>query len=88
MKFESLNFLKNKSKGICFFALKSYSFDKFENNLSEAESFASEDLIEPKDLVIEKVHKGKIAVFTNRTKYLDGIKSLILDSKKISVTSH
>ena len=82
MKFESLNFLKNKSKDICFSALKSYSFDKFENNLSEAESIASEDLIEPKDLVIEKVHKGKIAVFTNRTKYLDGIKSLILDSSK------
>ena len=37
MKSENPDFLKNKLKDICFSTLKSFSFDKVEQNLSEAE---------------------------------------------------
>ena len=62
--------------------MKSYSFDKVEKNLSEAEFLALKNLIEHKDLVIQKADKGNTVVITDRTKYLKGIKSLLLDSSK------
>ena len=82
MKSENRDFLKNKLKDICFSTLKSYSFDKVEKNLSEAEFLALKNLIEHKDLVIQKAGKGNTLVITDCTKYLEGIKSLLLDSSK------
>ena len=82
MKSENRDFLKNKLKDICFLTLKSCSFDKVEKKLSEAEFLALKNLIEHKDLVIQKADKGNTVVITDRTKYLEGIKSLLLDSSK------
>ena len=56
MKSENRNFLKNKLKDICFSTLKSYSYEKVENKLSEAEFL--ENLIAHKDLVIQKQKKA------------------------------
>ena len=81
MKSENRDFLKNKLKDV-FSTLKSYSFDKVEKTLSEAESIALKNLIERKDLVIQKADKGNAVVITYRTKYLEGIKSLLSDSSK------
>ena len=75
MKSENRDFLKNKLKDICFLTLKSYSFDKVEKKLSEAEFLALRNLIEHKELVIQKVDKDNAVVITDRTKYLEGIKS-------------
>ena len=83
IKFETPNFVKNKLKDICFSTLKSYSFDKVEKDLSEAESIALKNLIECKDLLIKKADKGNTAVITDCTKYIEGIKSLLLDSSKL-----
>ena len=82
MKSENSDFLKNKLKDICFLTLKSCSFDKVEKKLSEVEFLALRNLIEHKELVIQKVDKGNTVVITDRTKYLEGIKSLLLDSSK------
>ena len=82
IKSKDHNFLKSKLKDICFSTLKSYSFDKLEKKLSEAESITLKNLIERKDLGIRKAGKGKTLVITDPTKYLEGIKSLLLDSKK------
>ena len=62
--------------------MKSYSFDKVDKNLSEAESIALKNLIERKDIVIQKADKDNTVVITDRTKYLEGIKSLLSDSSK------
>ena len=56
MKFENCNFLKKKLKDIYFSNLKSYSFDKVENKLSEVESITLKSLIERKDLVVQEKH--------------------------------
>ena len=64
--------------------MKSYSFDKVEKNLSEVESIALKHLMECKDLVIQKTDKGSTVVITDHTKYLEGIKSLLLDSSKFA----
>ena len=82
MKSKNRDFLKNKLKDICFSTLKSYSFDKVQKKLSEAESITLKNLIERKDLVIRKADKGNTVVITDRTKYLEGIKSLFSDSSK------
>ena len=50
-----------------------------EKNLSEAESIASKNLIERKDLDIQKADKGKKIVITDPTKYLEGINSVLSD---------
>ena len=82
MKSENHDFLKNKLKDVCFSTLKSYSFNKVEKKLSEAEFLALKNLIEHKDLVIQRGNKGNTVVITDRNKYLEGIKSLLLDSSK------
>ena len=82
MKSENRDFLKSKLKEICFSTLKSYSFARVEKKLSEAESIALKNLIEGKDLVIQKAGKGNTVVVTDHTKYLAGIKSLLSDSSK------
>ena len=82
MKSENRDFLKNKLRDNCFSSLKSYSFDKVEKNLSEAESIALKSLVERKDLVLQKEDKGNTIATTDRTKYLEGIQSLLLDSSK------
>ena len=51
-------------------------------NLSEAVSIALIKLIESKDVVIQKADKGNAVVTTDRTKYLEEIKSLLSDSSK------
>ena len=50
--------------------------------LSEGESILLKNLVECKDLVILKADKGNTVVITDRTKYLEGIKSLLWDSSK------
>ena len=82
IKSENRNFLKNKLKDLCFSTLKSYSFHKVERNLSEAEVLALKNLIEHKDLVIQKEGKGNTVVITDCTKYLERLKSVLLDSSK------
>ena len=82
MESKNRGFLKNELKDTCFSTLKSYSFDKVEKNLSEAESIALKNFIERKGLVIQKADKDKTVVITNRTKYLERRKSLRLDSSK------
>ena len=62
--------------------MKSYSFNKGEKNLSETEFLALKNFIEHKDLVIQKADKGNAVIISDRTKYLEGIKSLFLDSSK------
>ena len=51
--------------------------DKIDKNLPEVESIVL------KFLVIKKVNKGSIAVIIERNKYLEGIKSVLLDSGKL-----
>ena len=52
-----------------------------EKKFSEAESIALKNLIERKDLNKE-LNKGNTVVITDRTKYLEGIKSLLSESSK------
>ena len=73
---------KKKLKHICFSTLKSFSFDKVEKKLSEAESLALKILIDRKDLVIQKADKEITLVITDQTKYLEEIKTLLSDSSK------
>ena len=82
MKSENRDFLKNKLKDICFLTLGSNSFNKVEKKLSEAEFLALKNLIKHKDLVIQKTDKRNTVVITDRTKYLEEIKSFLLDSSK------
>ena len=76
MKFENCHFLKNKLKDICFSTFKFCRLDKVEKNLPEVESIAL------KFLVIKKINKGSIVVIIEPNKYLEGIKSVLLDSGK------
>ena len=82
LKSQNRRFLKSKLKDICFSTLKSYSFDKVGKKLSEAESLALKNLIERKDLVIQKAGKDNTVVITDCTKHLEGIKYLFSDSSK------
>ena len=45
-------------------------------------SIALKNLIECKNVVIQKADKGNTVVITDHTKYLEGIKSLLSDSSK------
>ena len=51
--------------------------DKIDKNLPEVESIVL------KFLVIKKVNKGSIVVIIERNEYLEGIKSVLLDSGKL-----
>ena len=51
--------------------------DKIDKNLPEVEPIVL------KFLVIKKVNKGSIVVIIERNKYLEGIKSVLLDSGKL-----
>ena len=82
MKSENRGFLKNKLKNICFFTLKSYSFNKGQKKFIRSRVFSIKNFIEHKDLVIQKADKGNAVIISDRTKYLEGIKSLFLDSSK------
>ena len=46
-----------------------------EKNLSEVEFLVLKNLIERKDLVLQKADKSNTVVITDCTKYLEGIKS-------------
>ena len=50
--------------------------------LSEADSIALKNLTERKELVIQKADKDDTILIRDRTKYVEGIKSLLLDSTK------
>ena len=63
--------------------MKLYSFDEVDKSSSEAESIALTNLIERKDIVIQKAGKGNTVVITDRTKFLEGIKYLLSDSIKL-----
>ena len=67
-------------KQICFTILKSYSFNKVEKKLSEAESAALKCIIELKDLIIQKAGEDNTIVVTERTRHVEKIKSLLSDS--------
>ena len=62
--------------------MKSYSFNKVENKIIRSGVYSIKNLIERKDIVIQKADKDNPAVITGRTKYLEGIKSLLSDSSK------
>ena len=49
-----------------------------------AESIALENVIERKELVIQKAGKGNAVVITDRTKHLEVVKSLLSDSSKFT----
>ena len=51
-------------------------------NLPEVEFIALKILVEQNDFVIQKANKGNTVVNTERTKYLEGIKSLLSDNGK------
>ena len=61
---------------------KSFSFDKVDKDLFEAESIALRSINKHKDLIIQKTCKGNTEVITERTKYLEGIKLLLSESNK------
>ena len=79
---EKRDFLKNKLTDICFFALNSYNSDKVNTNLTEYECKSLKELIQCKDLVIQKVDKGNTVVITNHANYLKSMKSLLSDNSK------
>ena len=62
--------------------MKSYSFEKVEKKLSEAESTPLKNLIERKYLVIQKAENGSTVVIADCSKYLEIFKSLVSDSSK------
>ena len=82
MRSKIRNFLKAKWITISFSTLKSYSFDKVDKYLSEAESIALKCLTASKDFFIKKAGKGNAVVITEATKYLEGIKFLLSYSSR------
>ena len=72
---EKRDFLKNKVKDICFSTLNS-------TNLTKSECKFLKELIQRKDLVIQKADKGNTVVITNRENYLKGMTSLLSDNSK------
>ena len=78
MKSENRDFLENKR--YLFLHFKVIQFRQ--SSTSEAEFLALKNVIEHKDLVIQKAGKGNTVVITDGTIYLEGIKSLLLDSTK------
>ena len=60
---ENHDLLKNKLKDICFSTVNSYNIDKVNSNLLESESKALKQLIQHKDLAIQKAEKGNTVVF-------------------------
>ena len=79
---EKRDFLKNELNDIRFSTLNSYNFDKVNTNLTESDSKSLKELIQRKDLVIQKADKGNTVVITNRENYLKGMKSLLFDNSK------
>ena len=79
---ENFDFLKNKLKDICFSTLNPYNFDKVNTNLTASDGKSLKELIQRKDLVIQKADKGNTVVITNRENYLKVTKSLISDNSK------
>ena len=75
---EKSDFYKNKLKDI----LNSCNFDKINTNLIESECRSLKELIQRKDLVIQKTGKGNTVVINNRENYLKGMKSLFSDNSK------
>ena len=83
LSFEKHYFLKDKPKDICFFTLNSYNFDKVNTSLNESERKFLKDLIQRKDLVIQKADKGIAVVISNRENCLEVMKSLLFDKDKL-----
>ena len=78
---ENHGLLKNKLKYICFSILNSYNFDKVTINLLESESKALIQLIQHKDLAIQKAEKVTL-LSLDCDKYLKGIKSLLSNNTR------
>ena len=79
---EKRDFLKNKLKDISFSTLGSHSFVKVDTNLTESECKSSEELIQRKDLLIQKADKSSTVVITDRENYLKGMKSSLSNNSK------
>ena len=62
--------------------MNSYIFDKVNTALPESEYKSLKELIQRKDLVIQKVDNGNTVVISNRENYLKGMKSLLSDKFK------
>lgn len=56
--------------------LGSYNFNKIHNNLTKSEFKCFKELIERKELVIQKADKGNTVVISDYKNYLKGLKSL------------
>ena len=67
---EKRDFLKNKLKDICFSTLSYYNFDKVNTNLTKSEYKSLKELIQRRDLVIQKADKCNTVVITNRESFL------------------
>ena len=79
---EKRDFLKNKLKDICFSTLSYYNFDKVNANLTKSEYKSLKELIQRRDLVIQKADKCNTVVITNRESFLKGMKYLLSDNSK------
>ena len=55
----------------------------FEMKSGNHNFIALKNLIEHKEIVIQKADKGNTVVITDCTKYLEGIKSLLSDTSKL-----
>ena len=62
--------------------MNSYNFDKVNTNLTESECKSLKELIQHKDLVIQKADKGNTVVIINCENYLKAMKSFLSDNSK------
>ena len=74
--------LNNKLKHLCFSTLNCYNFGKVHTNLTESKCKFLKELIQCKELVIQKADKGNTVVITDRENYVKGIESLLSGNSK------
>ena len=84
----------NYDKEFIYSRLWDYAFTSFrnsskinENTLSKEEHLALKDLIENRDLVIQKTNKGKTVVILNKNDYISKMKVILSDSSKFQKLS-
>ena len=74
--------LNNELKHFCFSTLNCYNFGKVNTNLTESECKFLKELIQCKELVIQKADKGNTVVITDRENYVKGTESLLSGNSK------
>ena len=84
----------NYDKEFIYSRLWEYAFTSFrdsskinENTLSKEEHLALKDLIENRDLVIQKTNNGKTVVILNKNDYISKMKVILSDSSKFQKLS-